>query len=98
MRRPSREFELQLAILDIQLTHPLLLPLQTLKELARAVLGGDHTQRANNHNQKKKHIYANHYSFSATRITALRARGLARISATEGLICLPTKRSFGFGN
>jgi hypothetical protein len=98
MRRPGRHLKLQLAVFDIELTRPLLLRLERLEQLARPVLGGHHTQRANDDDQEKDHVETEHYSFSATRITALRARGLAAISAAVGLMALPTRRSFGFGN
>ena len=89
---------MQLTKLDIKLTRPLLLAFQSLKELARPVLRGDDTQRTNDDDQEKGHVESNHQIFSATRITALRARGLAATSAAEGLIILPIRRSLGVGN
>ena len=85
-------------IFNVQLTHPLMLAFQRLEELARSVLGGHGAQCANDGDQEKDHVETDHYSFSATRITALRARGLAAISRADGLIALPTRRSFGFGS
>src|SRR5689334_16707972 len=102
MRRPGARLELQLTPLDVNLIGEVLLFLQLDVELARLMLGSDQTecagdQRGEQHEIEPGHHRAGPSVLSAIRMTALRARGLAAISASVGFIALPMRRRPGCG-
>src|SRR5690606_31968196 len=99
MHRPRALLKLQLAVLDLVLPGDLLFLLQFDEQLARLVLRGDDDQRAGHEDAGKDQVDLDHAaSLSATRMTALRARGLDATSASEGYTGLPTSFSFGLGS
>lgn len=82
---PGALLELQLPVFDLQLPGLVLLFLQFHEQFSGFVLRSDQGQRANDENSSQRGIEPDHCAtLSATRITALRARGLAVISASVG--------------
>ena len=93
MQGPGARLELQLAVLDLERLRARLLALELGEELPRLVLGGDEPERAGDENREQAEVQLDHASGSirsgdgcarsdhagrsATRMTALRARGLA---------------------
>ena len=70
-------------------------------QLARLMLRRHHAERAEHREQRSRTTFGRTIAQasvrSATRIIALRARGLAAISAALARIGLPTERSCGAG-
>ena len=84
MHRPGALLELQLPPLDVELLRALLLALELGEQLARLVLRGDEAERAGDQQREQDEVEPRHLrrsaALSATRRTALRARGLAATS------------------
>jgi hypothetical protein len=89
---PGARLELQLAEFDVERAAALLLALERGEELTRLVLRGDEPERADDENQAcfSSSGFRTAPLRSATRSVALRARGLAAISAAEARRALPT--------
>src|SRR5690606_11162854 len=90
------------AKLDVELVAVVLQPGQFDEQLAVLVAGVDHADRADHvggqqHGDKdaQGHGRTSAGSFSATRSTALRARGLADTSAASALMAPPIARRLG---
>ena len=82
---PGALLELQLPVFDFQLPGLVLLFLQFHEQFSCLVLRGDQGQRADHEDSGQRGIEPDHCAtLSATRMTALRARGLAAISASVG--------------
>ena len=85
MHRPGALLMLQLSVFDFQLPGLILLYLQFDEQLSRVVLRRDQSQCADDQNSRQHRIESDHGAiFSATRITALRARGFAATSSLLG--------------
>src|SRR6185436_18243716 len=109
MQAPGARLELELAVLDVEIARTRLLELELREELARLLLRGDEPERAD---EEKEEVQLRHASGSiressagssgtevrsATRKTALRARGLAAISRAVGRCGRPMILSGGCG-
>ena len=99
MHCPGTLLKLQLSVFDFELPSLILLLLQFDEQLSRLVLRRDQGQRADNEDARQYGIELDHgATLSATRMTALRARGFAVTSSSLGKIGLPTSFMRGFGN
>ena len=87
------KFELQLAEFDIELPGLLLLASSSWKSLRALCCEVTVPERAEDDEEEQGHVGTQHQHFSATRITALRARGLMATSAALGLrqFCRPAQ-------
>src|SRR5687768_9306165 len=99
VRSPGALFELQLTPLDLERIALAVEALQLNEAAARLVLGrhdGDcrHAERQRQQRDSHFHCHAHAGRLSATRSTALRARGLAAISSADGWIARPMRWSF----
>jgi hypothetical protein len=98
MHRPGALLELQLPVLDFEALGQFLLPLQFNEQLSGLVLGSHQCKGACHQNAGERCVQARHAPLlSATRITALRARGFAATSRSDGYTGLPTSFIRGAG-
>src|SRR4051812_1540929 len=112
MQAPRARFELQAAVLDVELARAVVLALEVGEELAGLVLRGDEPERAGNENREEEEVQFRHRApgsiqnwstwkgpavRSATRRMALRARGFLLVSCAEARTARPISLSAGCG-
>src|SRR4051812_21801157 len=112
MQAPRARFELQAAVLDVELARAVVLALEVGEELAGLVLRGDEPERAGDENREEEEVQFRHRApgsirlfakskgpavRSATLRVALRARGFLLVSSAEARTARPSSLSAGCG-